>query len=510
VSPSFSRRDFLKLSATLPLSLALPPRLASNRWLQPAATLRNVLVIVLDAFSAYHISHHGYSRQTTPNLDRLAGRAIVYHNHHAGGNFTTSGTASLLTGVYPWTHRALQFRGRTARRFYTRNLFSVFEDYYRFAYTHNGWAQIVLRPMAGEMQELLAVEDLLLRTSPKSVRYLFRRDDDIAKVAWGRAMGAGFDGVAYSLYLSAALAARPEERAIAQISANFPRGLPGDGEVNAFIMETAVDWLADEVQRLPTPFLGYVHLLPPHAPYRTRRDFVDRFAGDGFAAPQKPRDLFAGKRIRDEELERRLYDEFILYADAEFDRLFRALEQSGVLNNTWLILTSDHGEMFERGLIAHATDTLYQPEIRIPLMIFEPGRTVGAEIRTLTSAVDILPTLSHITGHAIPSWVEGLVLPPFAHINVDPDRSVFAFMATDNDPARRVKKGTAAVIRGANKLQYYFGYPALGGRELVKMFNIESDPQELFDVAELRAGDAAGLLAETKAALDAAEEGRRS
>jgi len=65
------------------------------------------------------------------------------------------------------------------------------------------------------------------------------------------------------------------------------------------------------------------------------------------------------------------------------------------------VLTSDHGELFERGLKAHASDTLYQPEIRVPLLIFEPGRQAGLEIHTPTGAVDVMPTVAHVTG--IPS-----------------------------------------------------------------------------------------------------------
>ncbi len=64
----------------------------------------------------------------------------------------------------------------------------------------------------------------------------------------------------------------------------------------------------------------------------------------------------------------------ILYADKEFGRFFDYLDSSGLLDNTWVVLTSDHGEMFERGIDGHDTEVLYEPVIRIPLMIFEPGR----------------------------------------------------------------------------------------------------------------------------------------
>ncbi|MGZ9165699.1 MAG: sulfatase-like hydrolase/transferase, partial [Anaerolineales bacterium] len=80
----FSRRDFLKLAGLLPLGLS------AARWSRmfdahavAQEKPRNVLVIIFDALSAYDISSYGYERQTTPNIDRLAKRAVVYHNHFA-------------------------------------------------------------------------------------------------------------------------------------------------------------------------------------------------------------------------------------------------------------------------------------------------------------------------------------------------------------------------------------------------------------------------------------------
>src|SRR5688500_18581617 len=123
----FGRRDFLKIAGLLPFSLSAP------RWLQmlDVSALaqekpKNVLVVIFDALSAYDVSSYGYERQTTPNIDRLAKRAIVYHNHFAAGNFTTPGTASLLTGVLPWTHRALNLNGKLVERYVAKNVFSAF------------------------------------------------------------------------------------------------------------------------------------------------------------------------------------------------------------------------------------------------------------------------------------------------------------------------------------------------------------------------------------------------
>ena len=104
-----SRRDFLKLASALMLAPMVPTSSASNSQKDSAivssrisvkqSDLPNVIIIIFDALSALHLPPYGYTRDTSPNLNRFAQQSIVYHNHHSAGNFTTPSTASLLTGV---------------------------------------------------------------------------------------------------------------------------------------------------------------------------------------------------------------------------------------------------------------------------------------------------------------------------------------------------------------------------------------------------------------------------
>ena len=105
----------------------------------------NVIILVFDTLSARHLSLHGYKRLTTPNLARFAEKATVYHRHYAAGNFTSPGTASLLTGTYPWTHRAFQQAGIILRKLADQNLFRLFDSSYtRSAFAQNIWADLFL------------------------------------------------------------------------------------------------------------------------------------------------------------------------------------------------------------------------------------------------------------------------------------------------------------------------------------------------------------------------------
>ena len=489
-----NRRDFLKIAGLLPLGMAGPG--VARVLAGPAqAGAQNVIIVVFDAFSAYNISLYGYERDTMPNLKRLAKRAIVYHDHFAGSNFTTSGTASLLTGTLPWTHRALQPDGEVAQPFVDENFFGAFKDYYRLAYTHNGWAHTILRQMRRNTERLIPREKLLLGSYDSFLGSLFQNDQDIASVSWTRDMRIG-EGYAYSLFL-AHLYKVLQEGKVANLQPFFPRGLPTTGSDDGFLLEQAVDWIGDLLTTIPQPFAGYFHFLPPHSPYNTSIDFYNRFKGDGYKPVEKPRDIFTDKRLFSNLLLHRTeYDEFILYVDREFGRFYEQLEKSGLLENSWLVFTSDHGEMFERGIVGHSTDTLYQPVLRIPLLIFEPGRQEGIDVHTPTSAIDILPTLAHVTGHQVPSWTEGTILPPFAE--PDAARGVYAVRAKDADPDGELTPATTMVVRGRHKLIYYLGYDERGIRDFSRLYDIEADPEELNDLSQSEKDISGELLNELK------------
>src|ERR1051325_2382293 len=116
-----TRRDFLKTSFWSVISF-LGSRM-SPRLNQSLSQAPNVIVLVFDTLSARHLSLYGYPRLTTPHLTQFAEKATVYHRHYAAGNFTSPGTASLLTGLYPWTHRAFEQAGIISKKMVDQNLF---------------------------------------------------------------------------------------------------------------------------------------------------------------------------------------------------------------------------------------------------------------------------------------------------------------------------------------------------------------------------------------------------
>ena len=508
-----TRRDFLKLAGLLPISITAPRFMSSLEHPGDAKNKpQNVLVIVFDAWSAYHVSLYGYPRDTMPNLAKLADRAVVYHNHYAGGNYTTPGTASLLTGTHPWRHRAFQPGGKIPEALVPENIFSAFENHYRLTYSHNLWANLLLRQFKDNLDQYISKKKYFLTgdgsnanqgfflDSNTFIPTLFENDEDIALVSWIRAMEKKEDGYAYSLFLSPLYEQyrnNYQSKQFAEIEALFPRGIPKD-DYDKFLLEHAIDAIGELLTVTPQPFMGYFHFWPPHAPYNTHKDFYGRFKQDGFEPVSKPLDLFGDNAPKTKN--RTEYDEYILYVDKEFGRFYDQLEAGGLLENTWIVLTSDHGEMFERGIEGHRTPVLYEPVVRVPLIVFEPGRESRTDIFANTSAVDILPTLLHVTGQEPADWTEGVVLSPFDGEEPNPERNVYVVQAEKSEQLGPLTIATLSIRKGDYKLVYFFGYEELGvSGERIELYNIKDDPEELNDLYQIENEIGLELLNELKA-----------
>ncbi len=144
-----------------------------------------------------------------------------------------------------------------------------------------------------------------------------------------------------------------------------------------------------------------------------------------------------------------------------------------------VILTSDHGEMFQKGVSGHSTPLVFEPGIRVPLIISTPGQQQRKDVYALTSTVDLLPSLLHIAGKAAPTWCEGRPLP---HLGGEEDaqRSIFVVEAKKNPAYAPLSKATVAILKWPYKLVLYRGYKNFDGK--YELYNLETDPDELKNI----------------------------
>jgi len=474
-----SRRGFLKLVGAAAPTIFFP---AVSSWVgknlkQGDASKPNVIILLFDAMSARNLSVYGYPRPTSPNLERFAEHATVYHAHNSGGNYTIPGTASLLTGTYPWTSRALNYSSGVKHSLIENNIFRAFgEDYHRLCFPQSMMANFVVSQFTADINNLLSASSfgrfnyLLNDLFPKDKNMALRALDDFMFQMQSKPASLVLGPLQWWLY----------HRDTAGLSTKgYPRGLPHNVTYPLyFSLEELFGGVMSLIPTLPQPFFTYLHLYPPHAPYRSSDKFFGKFV-DGWSPIQKPLHRFSDSVSKQVTLTtRRTYDEYIASLDWEFGKLLDAWEADGIFENSHVIITSDHGEMFERGETRHTTRLLYDPVVHIPLLVSAPGQKTRRDIYAPTNSVDVLPTLMHLTGKPTPIQTEGKLLPGLGGVE-DFERSTFTVEAKLNPALVPLQKVTVAMRKGNQKLIYYKGYEA---EDTFELYDLDADIEELEDL----------------------------
>jgi arylsulfatase A-like enzyme len=314
-------------------------QMAISRLPQIVPSSPNILVIVVDTLRADHLSSYGYSRLTSPNVDRLAQRGVLFENAISASSWTQPSHASLLTGRYTYEHdaevhpldnhyptiaEALSARGyRTAAfsanlLFFTRRQgfgrgFILFEDNYHTL------AGMATNTIYGHIVEFYLVRRIL-----------------------------GFEGV-------------------------IARKFAPD------INDTALRW----IDRHPGhPFFVFLNYFDAHDPYLPPQPYRSKFS-----KIENPGGLINTylerfyPQMTPDQLQSEIdaYDGAIAYTDDYIGQLLAELQKRGLADNTLVVFTSDHGESFgEHGILQHGS-SLYLEQIHVPLIFWWPGHVPEGE-----------------------------------------------------------------------------------------------------------------------------------
>jgi hypothetical protein len=385
-----TRREFLKLISLIPPGIYSRPlqKLAKSA---NGISHKNVIIIVFDAWSQHHVSLYGYPRPTMPNLEKFAERAMVYHNHYAAGTFTIPGTSSILTGLYPWSHRALHLGAGVTPVHAEHTIFSLLgATHSTLGYTQNKYADQILYQVAANLDEHVDNWSFNAQDTNLYGASMFKKDIRIAFASLDNNIvqkGEGFDtslffGPLYRLHIL-----HQQARLLKKYGSNYPHGLPDATET--FILSDVVDGAIQLLQGLQPPTLAYIHFYPPHDPYAPTKQFFNRYQNDGWSPTEKPIHELSDMKYNWEKLRlnHRYYDEYLTSWDAEVGRLFQYIQKSGLTETSYIIVTSDHGEMFERGDMGHWAKMITDSVIHVPLMVLSPGQTENlAAMRTRVAA----------------------------------------------------------------------------------------------------------------------------
>lgn len=478
MTASISRRDFLRIAG----SVSLLPFVASVNRLAKGiiqdSDRPNVIIILFDALSARHLSLYGYPRQTSPNLERFAKRATVYHQHHSAANFTTPSTASLFTGTYPFTHRVFAINGMVNPVLRPNNLLNTLQPAYpEAALVQNMYADLVLYQLREDLEVHFGSSASAL--AGKTIYDQWFVNDAVAGAkTYDQFLfdakdlpGSLFASIPYDIFRQVNKRLSEEAR-----FSDYPEGLPFlDWSKGTFTLEQVIGDAQTMLGSLKAPFFSYIHFMPPHAPYRPSNGFIGMFADHWKPAKKEAHPLSQKKsQARLNEL-RRDYDEFIANLDAEFGRLLDYLDASGLMDTSYVIFTSDHGELFERGETGHVSPLLYEEIVHIPLLIHAPGQNARQDIHSLTSNVDIFPTLAALAGLPEPVTLEGNYLPGLGLLPPT-NRPVWILEASENSQHAPLTRASMVLIHWPYKLFGYWGQTIEDGYEF---YDLENDPEEV-------------------------------
>jgi arylsulfatase A-like enzyme len=478
-----TRRDFLKLTSVLAAGTFVQGPL---KYFKVGGDHPNIIIVLFDALSAIHMSLYGYPRETTPHLSRFAERATVYHNHYSAGNFTTPGTASMLTGMYPWKHRAFNQGGVIKTELASNNMYHLLgNDYFRLAFSQNPWPDRLVGQFYEDVERFLPSTAYSLRGN-KLISDKLGNDRYLASLAFEEflftlntdVMGSSLLGFLYkNIALDTILKTRSHP--------SYPRGTPEVEGFTTYTNEAIFSGVLREIQALEargTAYFSYFHLFSPHFPYKPGRRHWKLFEDDGFQPVPKPiHPLGFGMSDDDVLSKRTLYDQQIAHVDAEFGHLLDLLSEDGVLEHSYVVVTSDHGEIFERGFYGHGEIFMYEPAIKIPLLISSPGQTMTRDVHIPTSNIDLLPTLLSVAGKAIPAVLDGIVMPGFGGVENN-DRAIFSLHAARNSVFMPVKKAAISMRKGSHKLIACFGYP--GYDDVYEYYDLDNDPEEIHNLTQ--------------------------
>jgi len=167
------------------------------------------------------------------------------------------------------------------------------------------------------------------------------------------------------------------------------------------------------------------------------------------------------------------YDGEVAYVDAQIGSILNLLAEAGVLNKTFLIVASDHGEAFgEHGEIGHSI-FCYQENILVPLILFADGALPpGKQILTPVSLIDVMPTVLDSLGMEIPDFVQGKSLLPMIQGRRESDRPFYleSYYPLEDLAAAPV----VGFIAGQTK---FFNLPR------PELYNLHKDPGEKHNLA---------------------------
>ena len=402
----------------------------------------NIILIVMDTVRADHLSCYGYHRKTTPNIDMFAKRGVLFKKAFSAATWTIPSHASIFTGKYPFQHGAF---GRNARLKEERTLPNILRHY---GYTTIGITDcLILSSLTGFNKGF----DIFINTSEiPLISPLFIREKikDII-----RSIFQGLDSHTYRI-----------------------------NEIIKGLLRR---------KTVKKPFFLFINYFNAHVPYNPPKPFRNKFVISDSTIDKKKIKYIATGRVKPDLLRNKvsvskkewdivksLYDGEIAYLDHRIGELVKFLEDEGLLHDTFLIITSDHGEYFgEHKLAGHVT-SLYNEVLHVPLIMVYPRENFnGLQVSHLVSTIDIFSTIMNLLGIKLGENLPSVSLYPFEN------RKFHNFILAESDYLEReeerlphIHKRSICIITESYKYVY--------SPDCEELYDLQNDPKESINLAQ--------------------------
>ncbi len=433
------------------------------------------ILVTFDALSAEDMSLHGYHLPTTPNIDRLAARSIVFDRYYAASGFTTSAVTSIFTGMSVPRHGWYQaLDGRLPDKSRSKSLAAILK-------AHGYTTGAIVGNVAAHPMHIGLEDGFDVLPSPP-----------LPKI-WGSDFGYHLTHCGIGRAVEEAVNSR------LQYWARFT-GIAAP-MVTAYPPELAFAQAKAFLDKVKGPYFLWVHVVPPHFPYDAPPPFSGRFLqGPEYrhsrlyeSSPLAP--LLPNLGTYDPALQpeidkvRLRYDEYVAYADHAFGDFLKGVEAMGGMANTATIVSADHGENFSNGFWGHGETKMWNGSMHIPLVLHLPGgKARGLRVPGVAGEIDLLPTVLDLAGIDVPPWAEGHSLRPMweGAETAGRTRAAVGVLGGLQQP---VTKGVVAVISADDK--YILDIESGQGN----LYDLASDPGERRDLSPSRPAKAQALRA---------------
>jgi len=452
----------------------------------------NIIFIMADQLAAGFVGAYGSGVDSTPTLDRLAGRGVRFDRCYATCPVCAPNRATIFTGRSPAIH------GVPSNNFTLQTDMPTFAQMLREnGYRTGGFGKFHLAPMPmahPKDYDYLGFDETVITEDPKLGAYLDWIEKEHPEhyetafamswnIPWMKDYGPDHRDMEDEWRKAREKIIKPLEEST-EWPLMYTSPLPAQLHQTTFITDNAIDFLERHTDAADDqPFFCYVSYVDPHDPYDPPEPYASMFNPDDMGEPLGAGWDVEGNRILDDSRDelykfrticddtqaikkmRSLFHGSVRFIDDQVARIVSFLQERNMWDDTILVFTTDHGDMMGDHELLTKGVKHYDKGIRCPLIVCGGGVNAGITDR-LTCSLDFFPTfcdLANIDSHALPP-LEGK---SFADVLAGKD---------ENDPWSEVHVAfgpvSSVVTDDGWRLTIF------DGDNPGEMFNLNSDPDE--------------------------------